>query len=250
MVPKAASVYTCPSFFPFSNDIYFFSKSKTSGQECLRCTQKVWLSDHITMLSQPPAGTHHGSNASVAPAQHICTSCRMGTEQCRSASKVLQCVKGSECIMHCTVLMHSLAQMDAIVSLAQLQDVDSRTSTVCAVQCHHTRCPQVVIKIKPQRIALLCCNAFQVKILFSSMTIKSGLLRNETEWWQNCVSAIASLLRDKSGKHDCDRSSRRTRSEGTTKARRILSLLSPHSRSERSQIFTLNIFLWFLVAFL
>lgn len=43
---------------------------------------------------------------------------------------------------------------------------------------NHTRCPQVVIKIKPQRIALLCCNAFQVKILFRSMTIKSGLLRN------------------------------------------------------------------------
>lgn len=130
------------------------------------------------MLSQSPAGIRHGSNASVAPAQHICTSCRMGTEQCRSASKVLQCVKGSECIMYCTVLMHSLAQMDVIVSLAQLQDVDSQTSTVCAVQCHHTGCPQVVIKIKPQRIALLCCNAFQVKILFSSMTIKSGLLRN------------------------------------------------------------------------
>lgn len=74
--------------------------------------------------------------------------------------------------------MHSPAQMDEIFSLAQLQDVDSQTSTGCALQCHHTGCPQVVIKIKPQRSVLLCCNAFQVKILLSSMTIKSGLLWN------------------------------------------------------------------------
>lgn len=80
-------------------------------------------------------------------------------------------------VLHC-VLMHSPAQMDVIVTLAQLQDVDSQTSIVCAVQCQHTGCPQVGIKIKWKRSALLCCNSFQVKILFSSMTIKSGLLWN------------------------------------------------------------------------
>lgn len=50
-------------------------------------------------------------------------------------------------VLHC-VLMHSPAQMDVIVTLAQLQDVDSQTSIVCAVQCQHTGCPQVGIKIK------------------------------------------------------------------------------------------------------
>lgn len=49
-------------------------------------------------------------------------------------------------VLHC-VLMDSLAQMDVIVFLAQLQNLDSQTSTVCAVQCHRTGCPQVVIKI-------------------------------------------------------------------------------------------------------
>lgn len=38
-------------------------------------------------------------------------------------------------VFHC-VLVHSPAQMGIIVSLAQLQDVDSQTSTVCAANAN------------------------------------------------------------------------------------------------------------------
>lgn len=153
-------------------------------------------------------------------------------------------------VLHC-FLMHPPAQMDEFFSLAQLQDVDSQTSTGCALQCHHTGCPQVVIRIKPQRSVLLCCNAFQVKILLSSMTIKSGLLWNVR--LNDGKSVYLQLLPRWETNQDnmaVPDPAEGPGQKGPKRARRILSALSPHSTSERSQIFTLNIFLWFLVIFL
>lgn len=136
----------------------------------------IWPRHHASSVScwHPPRIQcfHSSSTAHL----HILQDGHRAMQKCQQSAAVREGIWMYN-VLHC-VLMHSPAQTDVIVSLAQLHDVDSQTSTVCVVQCHHTECPQVVIKIKPQRSALLCCNAFQVKILFSSMTIKSGLLWN------------------------------------------------------------------------
>lgn len=81
VAPKPASIHTRPSFFPFSNDTYLFSKLKRSGQECLRCTRKVQLVHEWEYLTMSPlliclllASTvdpmlsrlHHGTSAHLS----------------------------------------------------------------------------------------------------------------------------------------------------------------------------------------
>lgn len=145
------------------------------------------------------------------------------------------------------------AQLDLSFSSSAPEPQFTDSSIACAVQHHHTERPQVVIKIT--HVKETCCGAlprvrslpewkhssvwqYQTRRFFCSMRLNDS----------KHISTTASLLRRKLGKQGCDRSHRRTRSEGTTRARRIASQSSPCLTSERSRFFSLHIFLWFPVA--